>query len=49
VWQASLSDAPDAARFGLTEEGIREFLKSSLFLDPVPVARKGKDLKSLRA
>jgi hypothetical protein len=49
VWQASLSDAPDAARFGLTEEGIREFLKSSLFLNPVTVARKAKDLKSLLA
>ena len=47
VWQASLSTEADAVRFGLTAEGIGEFLKSSLFKDPVPVARKAKDLKSL--
>ena len=47
VWQASLSTEPNAARFGLTAEGVREFLKSSLFKDPVPVARKATDLKAL--
>ena len=48
VWQASLSTEPNAARFGLTAEGVREFLSSSLFKDPVPVARKATDLKALR-
>ena len=48
VWQASLSVKADATRWGLTDEGIKEFLKSSLFLNPVPVARKATDLKALR-
>jgi hypothetical protein len=48
VWQASLSPKADAVRWGLTDEGIREFLRSSLFLNPIPVARKATDLKALR-
>jgi hypothetical protein len=48
VWQASLSTAADATRWGLKGEGVREFLSTSLFVDAVPVARKAKDLKALR-
>ena len=48
VWQASLSTEANAVRWGLKEEGVKTFLQTALFLDPVPVARKGKDLKALR-
>lgn len=46
-WQASLSTDAKADRFGLTDQGIRVFLASALFMEPVPVARKAKDLKGL--
>ena len=36
-WQASLSTEADATRWGLKEEGVREFLKSSLVVDAVPL------------
>ena len=48
VWQASLSTEAKAVRWGLTDEGVEVFLKTALFVDAVPIARKGKDLKALR-
>ena len=47
-WQGSLSTKAKAVRWGLTDEGVEVFLKAALFVDAVPIARKGKDLKALR-
>jgi hypothetical protein len=48
-WQVALSTDAKAIRWGVTEEGVKLFLQTSLIPgDAVPTARKGKDLKALR-
>lgn len=47
-WQVAISTDAKAVRWGVTEEGVKTFLSTSLIENGHPVARKGGDLKALR-